>query len=216
VRLNKRQANALAWVKEAASADQTRPVLTHMELSWTLDDGALTLTATATNSYILASRTFPPFKAGTFECQPEEAGTVLVEAKPFADALKAGAKGRSPLPERNDTLVEITEGHVNVAAVDESRFEVIETLDASFPKWRTLIPDPKVTTDVDTLPALSGQYLTTLVKCSSQPVGAVSIPMRMFASSHDGAALKAWGFEVIDSQPDGIGTLTAVIMPIRL
>ena len=213
-RLSQDQAKAVSWLNEAASSDQARPTIASIQMEWTIEaedgeDGELVVTFVATDSYLLATRALR-FPAGTFEAEPDE-GSALVPAKRFTDALKSavkhGPKAVGPkATEMQDTLVEITDAGVNVAAVSGEYFEGIRLVEGDFPNWRQLLPE-------------RGEYLTALAphnvwkatRIVTQPVSSKGAkPMRVYITDPRKPVI----FETIDTSD--VGDLTVLVMPVRL
>ncbi len=209
-RLSQAQAKAVSWLNEAASSDQARPIIASIQMEWTIEDGELVVTFVATDSYLLATRALR-FAAGTFEAEPDE-GSALVPAKRFTDALKSavkhGPKSVGPkATEMQDTLVQISEDGVNVAAVSGDYFEGIRLVEGDFPNWRQLLPERG-----EHLTALSPHNVWKATRIVSQPVSDKGAkPMRVYITD----PLKPVIFETIDSSGT-VGDLTVLVMPVRL
>lgn len=240
-RLSIARAQALTWLTEAASKDRARPVLCGLQFEWTVNgDEALELTAVATNSYMLASRTLI-FPKGTYEALPSE-GKVLCDAKSFADALKSTVKvgKKYPLAEMQDTIVQLEEQAVMVASADGSEYKSIKVVDGEFPKWHQLVPanpvqkfdlaqfkeaaDNRTATEKKSehdfyfeLPAVSPKYLLAATRIVGQPASQLDKgqPMRFNVAEIHNAHLKPLIFTVPNNKEDQ-GDLLILVMPVRI
>jgi hypothetical protein len=215
VRLTQAQANALAWMHEAASKDDARPTIASYNLEWEVNDGDLTLTVVTTDSYMLAVRELT-FDKGTFEAEPET-GQFVVTGKRFADALKSAAKAgkQERLEGQSDVLVEVEDDVVNVASVNGGIIEVVKGVDAgSYPNWRQLIPDLPDEDDEDGYDiAIAPHLLYRASRVAVQPPSAgtgTQVPLRITIQDKLKPALMQ------SVRTDGTGTLTILAMPVRL
>lgn len=208
--LTAKQAKLLAGLQHAASRDAARPLLRSILLEW--DDESLT--AVATDSYMMARRVIPLNVDGA---APEIAGSILVEAKPFTKALGEAAK---TMP-----LVHIEVTNVDVAsATSEVRInlgggsvQVFRQAEGAFPKWERFYSDDPAR-EMEGLPALNRDLLDKAMKVAkgSPPVKS-DIPFRLGRGTSSGSTndgrLIPFRLDLIDAAN---GDLSIIIMPVKI
>ncbi|KKL93386.1 hypothetical protein LCGC14_1875270 [marine sediment metagenome] len=197
------QAKMLAGLQHAASTDKARPVLCGILLEWT----ATELTAVATDSYMMARRGFQFDLDGG---HPEDEGSILVEAKPFAKALGEAAK--VPIGVHMEVV-----GDKLTINLGGGSVSVFAAIDATFPKWERFYADDP-TRHLDGLPALAPHLLEKAIKVAKgTPPVKSDIPFRLgwgtgASPSSDGASVP-FRFDLHDQSR---GVLSIIVMPVKL
>lgn len=220
LRLPVAQAETLAWVYEAASKDEGRPVLQGIQFEWeTTEGGELELTVVTTDSYMLCRRVYT-FEADTFIAEPAE-GKVLVRGKELAEALKASIKvgKKQYADEMQDTILQLEDDAAHVASADGSQYTVVKTIDGEFPKWRSLMPDGIADGEFN-LPAISPKLIYRMTRCIAQPASKLGegLPVRIRStatSSDKDTALTPWLFSIPNGSAN-LGAVDVLVMPVRL
>jgi hypothetical protein len=231
-------AKRVAGIATCASSDPSRPTLEGIEIRWETgtegdDQGkgypTLELTFTATDSFLLGTRTFTIVNTGqpweTFETTPDK-GSVLVEAKTFAKALVEAAKAPPGTPDKMWTvIVSLDDGGATVTNHKGTVMHTVHVIDAEFPKWEQLMPDPKVY-DLSTLDGETPFFNPEYVRRALDGVGKLTKreregmrPMRMFFDGRKDTHLRPFGYEVDESKAGSTatyGTYTAIQMPVRV
>lgn len=212
------EALLIAALDKVTSKDKSRsPVLGAIFFEWeTGEVGTLTLEATVTDSYILASRRLvilsDQYTTG-FEGDIE--GSTLVNGREFVDAVKAVTKtipktlkGKLPvildLPD-DGTTVGVT---ADFPGAPTYQLRVVE---GAFPKWRQLFKDQKPEHD-GRMPAFSPHHMTRLLQAmAATPAGLKGGTPFTFTSG--GSALKPFG---VVREEQGVSKFTGLIMPVRV
>ena len=201
--LTPEQAKMLAGLQHAASTDNGRnPMLRSILLEWTSTE----LTAVATNSYIMARRVFQLDQDGD---TPNDEGSILIEAKPFAKAVSETAKA-SPL----GVLMEIHDGELRIIHGHGS-VTVFRAVEGKFPEWRRFYSEDLLTEGEGKLPALAPKHLERVLKVAKgTPVVKSEIPLRLaWGETADKGDLQPFRFEQYDQTR---GNLSIIIMPVKV
>ncbi len=160
-RLTPDQLKLAAAIGKAASSDDARPVLCHVSVEWDVVDDEIEVVFAATDSYLLAVRTFY-VPVDDEDVAVDDAGQVLISARDLARATPALAKDHKILDR-----VPITFDEKVTLGSDRLNQTLLATGDYTFPNWRQLIPGEPVTEDYEgPLPALNPAYIKRLLDSS--------------------------------------------------
>lgn len=228
------QALAIAWMQEAASKDDMRPVIEAIQLEWSVKKEVVTLEVIATDSYMMAVRKFTFEQHETTPKQVE--GTALISGKALAKVLKdavALAKSTTKareVPDEREVVLTLESGS-SMASISASNGMGAEwTLDyveGKYPNWRQLVPKqmhfniPEDSGMVE-WPALNPFLLARACKIHRQPMGVLERvggrqPFQLGLSSLDNAAHKPIILQEVTStvSKSDYGELTILVMPVR-
>ena len=210
----------LAAVADAASTDQSRPVLNTVKLEAERDGEYVTLRAIATDTYRLAIRearihtdaALPDQDASADEPLFAEKGNVLVDAKEWKRQLKAAASASKV----GKVLMDVTAKAVTFASEigdsPEVRVPITET--GTFPKYRSLVGEQFDSLTDGKLPAFNPKYLASVATIVSAKASARDgQPLRMKATAQsENTELKPWVFTTKSEH----STLEVLLMPVRV
>ncbi len=200
--LTQDQAKMLAGLQHATSTDNARnPMLRSMLLEWTPEE----LTAVATDSYIMARRVFQLDLDGD---TPDDEGSILVEAKPFAKAVSEAAK----IPIGIFMEIHDDELRINLGGGSVTVFRAVE---GTFPKWRHFYSEDLITEGDGKLPALTPKHLERVLKVAKgTPVVRTDIPLRLaWGKTAEAGDTQPFRFEQYDQTR---GNLSIIIMPVKI
>lgn len=174
-------------VARAAATDESRPMLTGLLVDTVGDD----LVGVATDSYRLAVRHLNPGKTAM-----AVAGTLsrpLIPTHAIEEAARAAAG--------TDTIeLTFSDAHVRVTA--GNRIIVSRLIDANFPDWQRLLPDPAdatTTIDVDRV-----ALLDALNRVSVVTTGMANVPLRMAADTAGGTLTLAAASEQLGEADEAL------------
>lgn len=217
----------LAGIADAASTDNTRPILGCVEILATFSDVSDygTLRVVATDSFMLARREIridTAIREGAVVPGDDDAelGTVVVSAKAFKKAMKEAAQDKTTL--KSTILVDISPDAITVAPEFGTGPEVrLVAQDYDYPKWEKLFGE-RIEDGELTLPAFNPSLLRRMeATISAKPADRATFPVRLAAtktatSGTVGTEMRPWSFTSFHTEAWYRSEIEVIIMPTRV
>jgi len=231
--LTAEQADMFAACTKAGSSDSARPILTGLQVEWEVeqqpwkeasDDGPeiapttlLKLTLAATDSYMLATRTFELTEGYALEDDddPKKGGSYLVEGKALVTAIASARKAtaRTVPDEMRNIVFAFDNDGLQVTDRQATVSQTVRYIEGTYPNWRQLIPEPGADADLGNTAAFNPAYVKKLfdsIAPKATAVNGTNIPVRMEVHG----ALKPAIF--VHSKQDTNSEWRGLLMPVRV